>query len=256
MSGPGRQGQVLASFERVRGQVGGRVDDTTATAATASAVLNVIPRELHEPVGHYANMSTEMDRYLWEKSAAGDPAAFGEIFQRHARAVYNYLFRRCGDWATAEDLTSIVFLEAWRRRGEVTLVNDSALPYLLGVAVNVLRNRWRAELRYRAALKRLPPAAEGPDHGDNVVDRLEDERIMRNVLQAFSRLPKREQDVVSLCVWAGLTYEEAATALDIPVGTVRSRLSRGRERLRELIGGIGHEGTGNAETHVGQEVTQ
>ncbi len=200
-------------------------------------------------------MSTEIDRYLWKESVGGDPAAFGEIFQRHARTVYNYLFRRCGEWATAEDLTSIVFLEAWRRRGDVTLVNDSALPFLLGVAVNVLRNRRRAEFRYRAALRRLPAPAEGLDHEGDVVDRLEDERIMRGVVHAFSRLPKREQDVVSLCVWAGLTYEEAAAALDIPVGTVRSRLSRGRGRLRELIGEPGHERAGNAETHVGQEVT-
>jgi RNA polymerase sigma-70 factor (ECF subfamily) len=196
-------------------------------------------------------MSTEMDRYLWEKSVAGDSAAFGEIFERHARAVYNYLFRRCGEWATAEDLTSTVFLEAWRRRAEVTLVNDSALPFLLGVAINVLRNRRRTEFRYRAALKRLPAPAEGLNREDDVVDRLEDEEMMRRVLHAFSQLPKREQDVVSLCVWADQTYEEAAAALDIPVGTVRSRLFRGRGRLRELIGGTGHEMTGNAKAHLG-----
>jgi len=192
-----------------------------------------------------------MDRYLWEKSVAGDSAAFGEIFERHARAVYNYLFRRCGEWATAEDLTSTVFLEAWRRRAEVTLVNDSALPFLLGVAINVLRNRRRTEFRYRAALKRLPAPAEGLNREDDVVDRLEDEEMMRRVLHAFSQLPKREQDVVSLCVWADQTYEEAAAALDIPVGTVRSRLFRGRGRLRELIGGTGHEMTGNAKAHLG-----
>jgi RNA polymerase sigma factor (sigma-70 family) len=200
-------------------------------------------------------MSEVVDRELWDRSVEGDSRAFGEIFERHARPVYNYLFKRCGDWATAEDLTSIVFLEAWRKRRRVTLEHDSALPFLFGIAVNVLRNRRRAELRYRSALDRLPLPFESPDERGDLGDRLGDEQEMRKILVAFTQLPRREQDVVSLCIWAGFSYEEASTALDVPVGTVRSRVSRGRHRLRELLGESGHEVSGNAQPQMRQEVT-
>jgi RNA polymerase sigma factor (sigma-70 family) len=200
-------------------------------------------------------MSAVVDRALWDRSVQGDSWAFGEIFERHARPVYNYLFRRLGDWAAAEDLTSIVFLEAWRKRHTVTLEHESALPFLLGIAVNVLRNKRRAEFRYRSALNRLPVPLESSDERRDLGDRLADEEEMRTILVAFAQLPRREQDVVSLCIWTGLSYEEASTALGIPVGTVRSRLSRGRQRLRELLGESGHEVSGNAHPQMRQEVT-
>src|ERR1043165_7687516 len=80
------------------------------------------------------------DAALWQRAAAGDTGAFGTIFERHATTVYNYCFRRTGNWAQAEELTAIVFLEAWRRRTQVQLERDEAIPWLLGVATNVLRN--------------------------------------------------------------------------------------------------------------------
>lgn len=183
------------------------------------------------------------DAELWERAVEGEPEAFGILFERHARPVYNYLFRRTADWSLAEDLTSVVFLEAWRRRRDVRLQHDLALPWLLGVATNVLRNRRRSQWRYRAALERMP-RERGEDFADDANARLDDERHMRSALRAMSRLPKREQDVVALCGWADLSYEEAAAALGVPVGTVRSRLSRARARLRELGGASGHEGDG------------
>jgi RNA polymerase sigma-70 factor (ECF subfamily) len=173
----------------------------------------------------------------------GEPSAFGTLFERHARAVYNFCFRRTADWAVAEDLTSVVFLEAWRRRDDVRLSGDSALPWLYGVALNVLRNRWRSERRHRGALARLP--RERPDaFTDDADGRLDDERRMRTLLRSIQGLPGRERDVLALCGWAGLSYEEAALALDIPVGTVRSRLSRARARLSELSVASGHEPDG------------
>jgi RNA polymerase sigma-70 factor (ECF subfamily) len=65
---------------------------------------------------------------------------------------------------------------------------------------------------------------------------------MRQLLQLFARLPHREQDVIALCDWSELSYEDAGVALDIPIGTVRSRLARGRRRLRELATATGPEG--------------
>lgn len=174
------------------------------------------------------------DGELWRRAAAGDDDAFGALFARHAKPVYNYCFRRTANWALAEEMTSVVFLEAWRRRNEVRLEGERALPWLLGVATNVLRNARRAARRHDAALARLAldPA---PDFAGDADARIDDEREMRAVLRAIARLPRREQDVLALCTWAGLTYEEAALALDLPVGTVRSRLSRARAGVRERL---------------------
>ncbi len=78
-------------------------------------------------------MSTCSDRRLWEQALEGEATAFGELFERHATSVYNYPFRRCGNWATAQDLTSLVFLELWRKRSDISLERDFALPLLFGV---------------------------------------------------------------------------------------------------------------------------
>ncbi len=174
-----------------------------------------------------------------EESAAQrepTPEQFGELFEQHSNAIYNYCFRRTGDWSFAEDLTSAVFLEAWRKRGKVNLVTEPPLPWLYGVATNVLRNHARTLRRFRAALERLPAPEPEPDFADDAAQRLADEQRMRAVLAVFGRLPRRERDVLALCVWAELSYEEAAVALGLPIGTVRSRLARGRARLRELVG--------------------
>jgi RNA polymerase sigma-70 factor (ECF subfamily) len=178
-------------------------------------------------------MGQVTDAALWKRAAAGDSDAFGLIFERHARTVYNYCFRRTGDWSQAEELTAIVFLEAWRRRRQVELERDDAIPWLLGVATNLTRNLRRTQRRYRAALERLP-RERAAAFADDLDERLDDERQMRRTLRALNDLPRTEQDVLALCVWEELTYEQAAVALGIPVGTVRSRLSRARARLREL----------------------
>ena len=190
--------------------------------------------------GHEATEVELDDSILWARSRAGDGDAFTVLFERHAKAIYNYCFRRVGDWAAAEDLLSIVFLEAWRRR-EQELPPGKVLPWLYGIATNVVRNRRRSERRYAAGLARVPRAAAVPDFGAASDERLDDERQMQRALELLARLPRREQDVFVLCGWFGLSYEDAALALKVPVGTVRSRLSRARRHLRELDAGGGHE---------------
>ena len=180
------------------------------------------------------------DAALWQRAAAGDTGAFGKLFERHASTVYNYCFRRTADWSQAEDLTAIVFLEAWRRLAQVHLERDEAIPWLLGVATNVLRNQRRSQRRHRAALERIPRESVA-DFAADVDERLDDERQMRAALRALKKLPRADQDVLALCVWEELSYEEAALALGVPVGTIRSRLSRARARLRELSSNPGHE---------------
>jgi RNA polymerase sigma factor (sigma-70 family) len=180
------------------------------------------------------------DGALWCRARLGDADAFGLLFERHANAIYNYCFRRIGDWTTAEDLLSVVFLEAWRRRDK-ELPRDKVLPWLYGIATNVVRNQRRSRRRFGAALRRLPKPRAEQATADGVDERLDDERQMEKVLTLLAQLPQREQEVFVLCAWFDLSYDDAAIALEIPVGTVRSRLSRARARLRELVPGFGHE---------------
>ena len=179
------------------------------------------------------------DAALWSRSRRGDVDALELLFERHAGAIYNYCFRRVGDWAVAEDLLSIVFFEAWRRRSKA-LPPDKVLPWLYGIATNVVRNRRRAERRYLAALARVPVPPLEPDFADIADGRIDDERRMRRALALLAQLPRHEQDVFVLCAWTELSYQDAALALAVPVGTVRSRLSRARQHLRELDSERGH----------------
>lgn len=175
------------------------------------------------------------DATLWRAAVAGDSDAFGALFDRHATAVYNYVLRRTADWSVAEDLTAAVFLQAWRRRSEVEFAADSALPWLLGVARLQLRNAHRARARYLAAVGRAGAEAvtqTGPaDPADLVAGRLDGERQLASLRAAIAALPRQQREVVELCVYAGLGQQEAAIALGISPGTVRSRLHRARHRL-------------------------
>ena len=150
--------------------------------------------------------------------------------------MYAFCLRWTAEPALAEDLTSIVFLQAWAKRSTVVLEQDSALPWLLGLAVGTTRNARRSQRRHKAALARLPvvdPTVEtADDHAGPVVDRLAASHELQAARQALDALPSAEQEVVALIVWGEQTYEQAAVALGIPVGTVRSRLSRAKAHLR------------------------
>ena len=177
------------------------------------------------------------DVELWRRAVGGRPDAFGDLFERHARAIYNYCFRRTADWAVAEDVMSTTFLHAWRRRSEVRFDQDSVLPWLYGIAANLVRNQRRRVDRDRSLAERASGVEPGQlaDPAEDVAGRLDAERRMGEVLERLGSLSRDDQDVFSLCVWQGLSYEETALALGIPVGTVRSRLSRARERLRRAL---------------------
>ncbi|MFJ3215697.1 RNA polymerase sigma factor [Kitasatospora sp. NPDC086801] len=175
-----------------------------------------------------------MDFSLHERIRAGDPGAFRQLFQEHSQAVLSHAVRVSGDRAGAEDVMAVVFLEAWRLRDKLRDEGTTPRPWLMGITVNVLRNRARAARRHAAALARMPLAEPAPDFADEVVGRLADRDQLLAARAALEKLRRGEREVFSLCVWAGLSYPEAAEALGIPVGTVRSRLSRARTRLRDL----------------------
>jgi RNA polymerase sigma-70 factor (ECF subfamily) len=175
------------------------------------------------------------DRELVDGLRRGDREALGELFDRHADRIYTYCFRRTASWATAEDATSTVFLEAWRSRERAEAYDEQALPWLYGIATNVCRNLTRSQRRHAAALGRLPRPTAAPDHADGVSESVDGERTMVRIAAAMADLPERDREVIALVVWSGLSYDEAAAALGVPVGTVRSRLSRARARLGAAV---------------------
>jgi RNA polymerase sigma factor (sigma-70 family) len=185
-------------------------------------------------------VNTVSDDALWRSIRAGDADALGLLFERYATTIYNYCFRRSADWTEAEDLSSMVFLEVWRRRDQ-ELAPGKVLPWLYGIATNLLRNRRRSARRYAAALSRLALPGPTPDFAADVVARIADEQQMARVHSYVSELSRRQQEVLALCDWSGLSYDDVAVALSIPVGTVKSTLFRAHKRLRELGERSGHE---------------
>jgi len=168
------------------------------------------------------------DQTLWEQAARGDKAAFGELYRRHAEAVWNYAYRLTGSWATAEDLTSNTFLAAWRKLGEMTLVNASARPWLYTVASNLARHEYRRAGRFSRVLSRVPLNDTTRDHAEDVAAQIDADRRLKTVLDAVAKLPKGERQAVELCLLGELPTAEA-------------RVSRARSRLRGLLGGMGLE---------------
>lgn len=173
----------------------------------------------------------DTDEALVVELRRGSCDALTTLFDRYADDVYTYCFRRTASWSTAEDASATVFLEIWRGRSKVVTSDGSALPWLYGVANNVCRNAIRSSHRWTRALSRLPIPQAELDHADSVADWLDSERRMASVLAAIAGLSQPEQDVLALVVWSALSYDAAATALGVPVGTVRSRLARARRRL-------------------------
>jgi RNA polymerase sigma factor (sigma-70 family) len=185
-----------------------------------------------------------VDPNLRARLRAGDPDAFGVLFDEYAHAVYNLAFRLSANWSAAEEVVSGTFLEAWRRRSRIDPGGEPLRPWLLGIAVNVSRNLARGSRRHQAALGRLPPPTPMPDFSEDLAGRLDDEARLREVGKALAALRREEREVIALCVWSELDYATAARALGVPVGTVRSRLSRARSKLRTLLPAAGESAGG------------
>ena len=168
---------------------------------------------------------------LVDELRAGSPDALAALFDLYGDRIHTHCFRQLGSWHEAEDATATVFLEVWRHRSRVVVHDGSAVPWLFGVATNVCRNLNRSSRRRLRAVGGLPWSEHVPDHAELVTERLDPEARMKQVLAAIEQLPAHEREVLALVAWAGLTYEQAAAALAVPVGTVRSRLSRARKRL-------------------------
>lgn len=176
------------------------------------------------------------DAALWLEAVSGTESSFGVVYDRYRRLVFRKAYERVRDVHDAEDVVAMVFLEAWRKRSAVRFVDGSLRAWLLVVTVNVVLNRERAARRHRRLLSKLPPSEHAPDASTTVHERFDHEQSASDIRHAMAKLTAAEQRVVELCLIEELPLSAAAAALDVPVGTVKSRLHRARRRLRVELG--------------------
>jgi RNA polymerase sigma-70 factor (ECF subfamily) len=161
-----------------------------------------------------------------------EPAMFETIFERHYHAVVTYASRRVGANA-GEDVASQTFVLAFDRRARFDAVFRSARPWLFGIATNLVRHHVRDERTHLAALIRIPIDAPAGPVDDPA--RLDAERLRPAIAEALLALSDPDRETFLLVALGELSYEETATALGIPIGTVRSRVNRARTQLRERL---------------------
>ncbi len=161
-----------------------------------------------------------------------DPAAeFERLYDEYARPLHRYLSRRVGE-QTAYDLVSETFLVALRQRHAYDPERAAVRSWLYGIATNLARRHARQEVRGLLATARSGAAEAEAGHDGRVADRLDAQALAQRLAPALAELPEADRDVLLLTAWGGLSSAEVADALAIPVGTVRSRLHRVRQRLR------------------------
>jgi RNA polymerase sigma factor (sigma-70 family) len=168
-------------------------------------------------------------------SSLADPEAFAALFRRHAPAIQRYVTRRIGPH-DADDAVAETFLVAFRRRSSYRPDSADALPWLYGIATNVVRRHRRTELRQLRLLARTgtdPVTAPFTDQVDAAVTAASTNAALA---ASLATLPAAQRDALLLVAWGGLSYEQVARATGVPLGTVQSRLSRARQRLRATLG--------------------
>jgi RNA polymerase sigma factor (sigma-70 family) len=174
------------------------------------------------------------DAELWLLIAVDDHQAFTELFERHARTIWNYAYRLTASWSAADDLLATTFLTAWRRRREVRLIRDSALPWLYTVTSNVCQGERRRLGRFLRIVPKLAAADSAPDHAERLAEDSAARERLKRVLAAIERLPRGEREAVKVCLLGGTSAADAAELFGISEPSVRSRLSRARARLQEI----------------------
>jgi RNA polymerase sigma factor (sigma-70 family) len=169
------------------------------------------------------------------------PQVFGKIFERHFAVIHGYLQRRVGP-GRADDLAAEVFRIAFQQRVRFEPLRESALPWLYGIASNLVHQDERSEIRRLRALARVEgQAVDTEPAAERVPERADAESLRKPLFGALSRLEARDRSVLLLVAWEELTYDQVAEALEIPVGTVRSRLNRARAQVQQALAAPGRE---------------
>jgi len=166
-------------------------------------------------------------------TSLADASAFGQIFDRHFAEIHRYLGRWVGA-ALADEIAAETFVVAFRLRDRYDRRALDSRPWLFGIAANLIRRHWRTERRRLRAYAR---SGADPiwDESSEVERRVDAMAAAPQLAAALASLSAGEREVLLLFAWADLNYEEISAALGIPTGTVRSRLSRARTHVRELM---------------------
>ncbi len=179
--------------------------------------------------------AVESDETLWRRSLDGDGQAFGRLFDRHRDRVFRHAGRMAETRHDAEDVVASAFLELWRRRADVRLVDGSVLPWLLVTATNVGRNAARGTRRYRQFLEQLPRAGDQPDVAEVALD-THALGVGTELRAGLRALKTTDACLFVLVALEGYEVTAAAAQLGLSVPAARARLHRVRAQLRERIG--------------------
>jgi len=174
----------------------------------------------------------------WEASLANDASAFVSIFDRHRNRVYRHALRMTANVHDAEDVTAAAFLELWRRRKTVRLVDGSVLPWLLVTTTNQARNVARSLRRYRALLASLPHGEDMRSAEDEALQRIEETRISAQVREALLTLTPSDAALIALTAFEHCSNAEVAAVLGISEVAARTRVHRARARMAAVVGPI------------------
>jgi len=178
-------------------------------------------------------MSLPTDEELLAASRS-DAQVFTDLFDRHFATIHRYLQRRVGP-SLADELAAETFLRAFQHRDRYDAGRGTVRVWLFGIATNLLRRHHRSEHRRLSAYARAPQARATEDETAGVDDRVAAVALGPRLARALARTRRQDRDVLVLIAWADLSYAEAAVALDIPIGTVRSRLARARRDIRKNL---------------------
>jgi RNA polymerase sigma factor (sigma-70 family) len=165
-----------------------------------------------------------------------NPEEFALLFRRHAAGLYRYAARRLGAHV-AEDVVADLFLHAFRQRHLYEADRKDARPWLYGIATNVISRHRRTEIRLLRKHERTGVDLVTEGFAERSDARLGAEAVRRQLAAALAGLRPGYRDALLLVAWGELTYEEVAAALCVPVGTVRSRISRARRDMKAALGG-------------------
>lgn len=182
-----------------------------------------------------AEATTDADDAAVIQLSRHEPEYFTELFRRHAPYIQRYVVRRLGHDA-ADDIVAETFLLAFRQRDSYDQTRSDARPWLYGIATNLIGQHRRAEIRLYRALARTGADPVTESFTDRVDDRVSASTVSRRLAAALARLSAELRDTLLLVAWGDLSYGETATALGVPIGTVRSRISRARSALRRSLG--------------------